>query len=140
MARPAGGIAPEPRCASCGRRVTSGARRGNDQHSQAGMPGSGRAARGLATYSKELRTMGAYPARRRRRNRGAYLAACGAVAIAVTAAACSSSNNGTTGGAATPTGGTPVSGGTATYALPPSTTPNYIFPFTSSAYFSVVNA
>ncbi|HTR91362.1 MAG TPA: ABC transporter substrate-binding protein [Trebonia sp.] len=84
--------------------------------------------------------MGAYPSWRRRRNRGAYLVACGAAAIAVTAAACSSGNNGTTGGAATPTGGTPVSGGTATYALPPSNTPNYIFPFTSSAYFSVVNA
>ena len=84
--------------------------------------------------------MGVFPSRRRRRNRGAYLVACGAAAIAVTAAACSSGNSGTSGNAATPTGGTPVSGGTATYALPPSTTPNYIFPFTSSAYFSVVNA
>jgi peptide/nickel transport system substrate-binding protein len=34
----------------------------------------------------------------------------------------------------------PLTGGTATYALPPSTTPNYIFPFDSSSYFSVVNA
>jgi peptide/nickel transport system substrate-binding protein len=33
-----------------------------------------------------------------------------------------------------------VAGGTATYALPPSTVPNYIFPFDSSTYFSVVNA
>ena len=32
------------------------------------------------------------------------------------------------------------SGGTATYALPPSNTPNYIFPFASSTYFSVVNS
>jgi peptide/nickel transport system substrate-binding protein len=33
-----------------------------------------------------------------------------------------------------------VKGGTAVYALPPSTTPNYIFPFTSPAYISVANA
>ncbi|HEX7163474.1 MAG TPA: ABC transporter substrate-binding protein [Trebonia sp.] len=38
-----------------------------------------------------------------------------------------------------PTGGTPQNGGTATFALPPSTTPNYIFPFSSSTYFSAVN-
>jgi peptide/nickel transport system substrate-binding protein len=62
--------------------------------------------------------------------------ACGAAAIAVTAAACGSSGGS---GASTPTGGTAVSGGTATFALPPSTTPNYIFPFDSSTYFSVVN-
>ena len=82
--------------------------------------------------------MGAYPSRRRRRTRGAYLAACGAAAIALTAAACSSGSSGTN-GAAAPTGGTPVSGGTATYALPPSTTPNYIFPLAGRTYFSVSN-
>ena len=32
-----------------------------------------------------------------------------------------------------------VAGGTATYALPPSSAPNYIFPFASSTYFSTVN-
>jgi peptide/nickel transport system substrate-binding protein len=83
--------------------------------------------------------MGAFPSRRQRRNRGAFAAACGMAAIAVTAAACSSSSSGT-GNQPGTTGGTPVSGGTAVYALPPSTTPNYIFPFTSSSYFSVVNA
>ena len=36
-------------------------------------------------------------------------------------------------------GGTKAAGGTATYALPPSTTPNYIFPLTNSTYFSVAN-
>jgi peptide/nickel transport system substrate-binding protein len=35
--------------------------------------------------------------------------------------------------------GTPISGGTATFAEIPATTPNYIFPFTSSAYISVSN-
>ena len=35
--------------------------------------------------------------------------------------------------------GAKVKGGTAVYALPPSTTPNYVFPFTSSAYISIVN-
>jgi len=65
-------------------------------------------------------------------------AACGAAAIAVTAAACGSSGSGN--GASGSSGGTPVSGGTATFALLPSQTPNYIFPFSSSAYFSVVNS
>ena len=84
--------------------------------------------------------MGEFPWRRRR-SRRLLAAACGAAAIAITAAACGSSGTtGTSGaGAATPTG-TPVAGGTATYALPPSETPNYIFPFDSSTYFSVVNA
>jgi peptide/nickel transport system substrate-binding protein len=66
-------------------------------------------------------------------------AACGAAAIAVTAAACGSSGGGGTGTSGS-SAGTKVSGGTATYALPPSNTPNYIFPFSSSTYFSVVNA
>jgi peptide/nickel transport system substrate-binding protein len=48
------------------------------------------------------------------------------------AAACSGSNNSSS-------GGTKVAGGTAVYALPPSVTPNYIFPMTSSTYFSVAN-
>ncbi len=78
--------------------------------------------------------MGAIPSRRRKWTLGA--AACGMAAIAVTAmAACSGSSGGT---GTQP--GTPVSGGTAVYALPPSTTPNYIFPFAGSSYFSVVNA
>jgi len=85
--------------------------------------------------------MGSFPSRRR--SRRLLGAACAAAAIAITAAACGSSGtSGTSGssGAAAPTGGTRVVGGTATYALPPSTTPNYIFPFDSSTYFSVVNA
>src|SRR5262250_1670949 len=36
--------------------------------------------------------------------------------------------------------GKPTAGGTATYALPPNTTPNYIFPFTPGAYFTQVNS
>ena len=79
--------------------------------------------------------MGAFPSRRRHRARVALAAACGAVAIAAATTACAST------GASGPTGGTAQSGGgTATYALPPSTTPNYIFPFSSGNYFSVVNA
>jgi peptide/nickel transport system substrate-binding protein len=66
-------------------------------------------------------------------------AACGAAAIAVTAAACGSSGGGGN-SASAPTGGTAQAGGTATFALPPSTTPNYIFPFSSSTFFSVTNA
>src|SRR5690242_18283875 len=67
---------------------------------------------------------------------GRYLSATAAIAaLAVTAAGCSSGTSSSTGAP-----GTKVKGGTAVYALPPSTTPNYIFPFTSSAYISVVNA
>jgi peptide/nickel transport system substrate-binding protein len=60
----------------------------------------------------------------------------GALALALLAAACGSSG----GTSSTSTGGTKQSGGTATYALPPSTTPNYIFPFDSSSYISVANS
>jgi peptide/nickel transport system substrate-binding protein len=62
-------------------------------------------------------------------NRAAVLVA--ALALAVTGCA---------GGIGrTPPGVTPVTGGTAVLAQPPSTTPNYIFPFASSAYFSTIN-
>ena len=58
----------------------------------------------------------------------------GAAAIALVAAGCGgSSGNGNANSAS----GTKVKGGTAVYALPPNTTPNYIFPFTSSSYISV---
>jgi peptide/nickel transport system substrate-binding protein len=57
----------------------------------------------------------------------------GAVVLSLAAAACSSSaDNG-------PTGGTPVKGGAAVYALQPSSTPNYIFPYANSSYFTVPN-
>ena len=59
----------------------------------------------------------------------------GAAALAVVAAGCGGSS-----GSSSSTGTTKVKGGTAVYALPPSTMPNYIFPFTSSAYFSVNNS
>src|ERR1700684_2859230 len=82
--------------------------------------------------------MGEFPWRRRR-SRRLLAAACGVAAIATSAAACGSSGN-SAAGAAPPTGGTAIAGGTATYALPPSTVPNYIFPFDSSTYFSVTNS
>ncbi len=69
---------------------------------------------------------------RGRRARKVMIAGCGAAAIALVAAACGS-------GGSSSSGGTKEAGGTATYALPPSTTPNYIFPFSNSTYFSVVN-
>jgi peptide/nickel transport system substrate-binding protein len=56
-----------------------------------------------------------------------------AVAVALVAAGCSSTSPSTS------ANGAKQSGGTAVFAEPPSTTPNYIFPFTSSAYISVVN-
>jgi peptide/nickel transport system substrate-binding protein len=81
--------------------------------------------------------MRAFPARGRK-GRRLFAVICGAAVIALTAAACGGGGGST--GASAPTGGTPVKGGTATFALPPATVPNYIFPFTSSTYFSVVNA
>jgi peptide/nickel transport system substrate-binding protein len=84
--------------------------------------------------------MGSIPSRRRRRTRAVLATACGAAALALTAAACGGSGGGGNGAASGPTGGTPQNGGTATFALQPSQTPNYIFPFDSSTYFSVVNA
>ena len=54
-----------------------------------------------------------------------------ALALAVTGCAGSS-------GTAPPTSAS-AAGGTAVLAEPPSTTPNYIFPFASSAYFSDIN-
>jgi peptide/nickel transport system substrate-binding protein len=56
-----------------------------------------------------------------------------AVALSLAAAGCANSSN-------TAVGTTPVSGGTAVWAELPSDVPNYIFPFTSSAYISVSNS
>jgi peptide/nickel transport system substrate-binding protein len=61
----------------------------------------------------------------------------GVAAVALVAAGCGGSSGN---GGANSASGTKVKGGTAVYALPPNTVPNYIFPFTSSSYISVVNA
>jgi peptide/nickel transport system substrate-binding protein len=82
--------------------------------------------------------------RNRRRTRRARIAVAGAAALlAVGIAACSSSGTSSNSPAASPSTsatGTKVAGGTATVALPPSTTLSYIFPFTSIANISVYNA
>jgi peptide/nickel transport system substrate-binding protein len=81
--------------------------------------------------------MGESPSwRRRRTTRLSFVAASAVLALGVVAAC--SSGGGTT-PASGPTGGTKQTGGTATYALQPSSVPNYIFPFASSTYFSTVN-
>jgi peptide/nickel transport system substrate-binding protein len=59
--------------------------------------------------------------------------AIGATTVALILAGC------TSGGSSPTTGTKPVNGGTAVFAEPPSSPPNYIFPFTSSAYISIVN-
>jgi peptide/nickel transport system substrate-binding protein len=61
-------------------------------------------------------------------------AGVGVTALALVAAGCGGGSNNSAS-----TGTTPVSGGTAVFAEPPSTTPNYIFPFTSSTYISDVD-
>jgi len=71
--------------------------------------------------------------RRKLRGRALFAVGGAATALAVTLAGCG-------GGSGTSGGGTPVSGGTVNFAEYPTSTPNYIFPFTSSSYFSVANA
>jgi peptide/nickel transport system substrate-binding protein len=61
-----------------------------------------------------------------------------AAALALLAAGCASSTGSAPPGRTAP-GGTPLSGGTAVLAEPPSATPDYIFPFTGSADFSDIN-
>jgi peptide/nickel transport system substrate-binding protein len=61
------------------------------------------------------------------------LAAAAALALLVTSCAGGMSPG------STPSAATPVNGGTAVMAEPPSVTPDYIFPFTSSANFSDIN-
>jgi len=70
----------------------------------------------------------------RHRVRLGFAAAVAAAALVATA--CGGSSGGSASGSAT---GTAVSGGTATYAEPPGTTPNYIFPMLTAAYYSVAN-
>ena len=79
------------------------------------------------------------PQARGGRARKALAACCAAALVIAAAAACGSSSSSGAGGTSAPAGARQA-GGTATYALPPSTVPNYIFPFSSSTYFSVVNA
>src|ERR1700678_246023 len=61
-----------------------------------------------------------------------------AAACVTALAACSSTSSSNSSSSAQATG-TPISGGTATFAELPATTPNYIFPFVSSAYIVVSN-
>jgi peptide/nickel transport system substrate-binding protein len=65
-------------------------------------------------------------------------AAASTAALALLAAACSSSGGNSTGSGGS-SSGTPVAGGTATFAEPPGVTPNYIFPMLTGAYYSVAN-
>jgi peptide/nickel transport system substrate-binding protein len=74
--------------------------------------------------------------RRRFGIRGGKAVLCaGAAALAVAASGCATSS----GPSSAPPSGAPVTGGTAVMAEPPSTTPNYIWPFASSAYFTDIN-
>jgi peptide/nickel transport system substrate-binding protein len=58
----------------------------------------------------------------------------GVAAVALVAAGCGSS------GSSGSSGGTPISGGTVSFAELPSTVPNWIFPFMTLTYFSVANS
>ncbi len=73
----------------------------------------------------QLRRAGAF-------GRRGLAAAVMAVVLAAAGAGCAASGSGTS-------GHTPASGGTVTYALPANNTPNYIFPFMPSQYFTQVN-
>jgi peptide/nickel transport system substrate-binding protein len=54
------------------------------------------------------------------------------VTLMLTAAGCGTGTKATT-------GGSPVNGGAVTYALPANVAPNYIFPFSPSGFFTIVN-
>src|SRR5208282_6082740 len=62
-----------------------------------------------------------------------------AAALALMAAGCAGSSTGSAPPGSTAPGSTPLNGGTAVLAEPPSATPDYIFPFTNSADFSDIN-
>jgi peptide/nickel transport system substrate-binding protein len=67
---------------------------------------------------------------------GGKAALCvGAAALAIAVSACATSGS----SSSAPPNGAPVTGGTAVMAEPPSTTPNYIWPFSSSPYFTDIN-
>lgn len=74
-----------------------------------------------------LRARSAGTARRR-----VTLGCAGLLALAVAAAGCGTHSR-------PPVGNIPVNGGTVTYALPPNTTPNYIFPFAPPVVYTIVN-
>ena len=80
-----------------------------------------------------------------RRTRAMVTIAGVLTASALLLAACSSSSptpsasGGAAKGTTVPTGGTPIKGGTATWAELPSDTPNFIFPFDPPGLFSVSN-
>jgi peptide/nickel transport system substrate-binding protein len=82
-----------------------------------------------------MRSVPAQRGRSRFRVRGRVLAV-GAALVALVAAGCSS---GSSSSSSAPTGGTPVKGGTAVWAEPPSSVPSYIFPYVDSANISNLN-
>src|SRR5260370_28123726 len=65
-------------------------------------------------------------------NRTVTFGCAGMLAITILTVGCGAHNRSGVGTA-------PVSGGTVTYALPANVTPNYIFPFSPSSVFTVVN-
>jgi peptide/nickel transport system substrate-binding protein len=71
------------------------------------------------------------------RSRLPMAVACGAAVLAFAAGGCTPAS---TTHAGTGNAGAKIKGGTAVWALPPSSAPNYIFPFESSAYLSTYNS
>jgi peptide/nickel transport system substrate-binding protein len=67
------------------------------------------------------------------------LAVAAVAAATLVATACSSSGGGSGGAGHSSATGKPVAGGTATYAMLPGASPNYIFPMLTAAYYSVAN-
>ena len=63
----------------------------------------------------------------------------GLAALALLAAACSGGSSSSSSSSPTRATGSPVNGGTVTYAQAPAAIPNWIFPMASLAYFSVYN-
>src|SRR6202163_3214829 len=78
---------------------------------------------------------------RRSLRRGLAVAAVAAATLVATACSSSGGGSGGSSSAGSPPAATgqAVAGGTATYAMLPGASPNYIFPMLTAAYYSVAN-
>lgn len=75
----------------------------------------------------------------KRKRISTILATSAATALLLAACGSSGSSSSSSSSSTSNSGGTKVAGGTVNFAEAPNATPNYIFPLTSGAYFSVAN-
>jgi peptide/nickel transport system substrate-binding protein len=75
----------------------------------------------------------------KRKRISTIIATSAATALLLAACGSSGSSSSSSSSSSSTSGGTKVAGGTVNFAEAPNATPNYIFPLTSGAYFSVAN-